>query len=618
MKVAQKEPQEVLFDGHIIPAPLAITAMRDSGYKNTAYALAELIDNAQQAGASVIELLCLEERYFVRERERSRVSKIAVLDNGEGMDYSTLRIALQFGNGRYLNDRSGIGRFGMGLPNASISQAGRVEVWTWQNGPGNALFSYLDVAEIESGKMQFVSEPIHKPVPERWRNLSDDIAKKGTLVVWSKLDTHRLTWKTAKATLTHAERLVGRIYRRFIADGSVRIRLFARGESGKTILDKNAEFDDPLYLTPSPTVPPPFDKEPMFELAFNDSQSIEINGSAHEVLVRYSVATMKTVYAAGSARDRGRTKYGQHAGKTVGVSLMRAGRELLLDQGWCIGYDTRERWWGAEVEFPPELDEVFGVTNNKQGATHFSELASVEWQQLADEGEELIDVVRRLKEEGDPRGFLLPLQDSIKRSLKNLRDMIEKQGRGARSTHPTRRHDKPDDVTDTVNVGWKNLSENRPIKDEDRPRTDDDYEEIRQDLIIKEYPDRDVEALVQLIKNADLRIVFLEADFAYAYQLFNVEIKGNVTEVTFNRKHPAFRDIFGTVNTVDEDVNDLSREEVLERLLRAINAAKIVFAAWARYEREAGVDRARALEKIRYDWGQIAAAFLEPADDYTL
>ena len=126
------------------PLRLAISAMRDSGYKNTAYALAELIDNAAQAGAGMIEVLCLERRAVVKERERSRLHKIAVLDNGSGMDAATLRMALQFGNGTRLDDRSGIGRFGMGLPNASISQAARVDVWTWQNGPSNALWTYLD------------------------------------------------------------------------------------------------------------------------------------------------------------------------------------------------------------------------------------------------------------------------------------------------------------------------------------------------------------------------------------------------------------------------------------------------------------------------------------------
>ncbi len=617
MSMAKSEDQQDLFDAHIIPPRLAITAMRDSGYKNTAYALAELIDNAQQAGASVIEVLCFQRRERIQQRERSRISQIAVLDNGTGMDSETMRMALQFGNGRYLKDRSGIGRFGMGLPNASISQAGRVEVWSWQNGPDNALYSYLDVSEIEFGKMQVVPEPVHDPVPDEWRDISEHVSTSGTLVVWSKLDTHRLTWKSAKATLLNTERLAGRIYRRFIMDGSITIRLFAQEEGGDVVYDKEATFDDPLYLTPSPLVPPPFDREPMFELFVDDPQKIEYNGAVHTVKVRYSVAKKKTVDLAGT-QNRGDTPYGQHAKRNIGVSVMRAGRELMLDQGWCIGYDPRERWWGAEVEFPPALDEVFGVTNNKQAATHFAELATLDWQQLAEEDEEFIDVVNRLKDEGDPRGYLLTLANSIKRNLQQLREFIKSQGSGMRSTRRTR-HDEPDDLTSTVDQRWKNRSRERPIEGENQPHTEEDFHEIKDDLTEnKNYSESDAEALVSLIRDADLRVVFLEADFPDAYQLFNVEMKGNVTEITFNRKHPAFDDIFGTVNTVDEDVNDLSREEVLERLMRAINAAKIVFAAWARYEREAGVDRARALQKVRFEWGQIAAKFLDPDDDLTL
>ena len=617
MSLAKDKYQQDLFDAHIIPSRLAITAMRDSGYKNTAYALAELIDNAQQAGASVIELLCFQRRERIQQRERSRISKIAVLDNGSGMDIATMRISLQFGNGRYLKDRSGIGRFGMGLPNSSISQAGKVEVWSWQNGVDNALYSYLDIAEIESGKLQIVPEPVHNSVPEEWRNISENVSLTGSLVVWSNLDIHRLTWKSAKATLINTERLVGRIYRHFIRDGSIRIRLFAQEEHGEIVYEKEAAFDDPLYLSPSQLVSSPFNQEPMFEHAFDDEQRIEYEGTSHTVRVRYSVARLETVELAGS-NDRGRMPYGQHAKKNIGVSVMRAGRELMLDQGWCIGYDPRERWWGAEVEFPPELDELFGVTNNKQAATHFAELASIDWQQLAEEDEDFIEVVKRLKYEGDPRGYLLTLVDSIKRNLQQLRDIIKSQGSKNRSTR-RKRHDEPDDLTSTVDQRWKDRSKERPIEGEDQPRTEEDFLEIKEDLTEnKKYAAADAEELVSLIRDADLRIVFLEADFPNAYQLFNVEMKGNVTEVTFNRRHPAFDEIFGTVNTVDEDVNDLSREEVLERLRKAINAAKIVFAAWARYEREAGVDRARGLEKVRYEWGQIAANFLNPDEDLSL
>ena len=273
---------------------------------------------------------------------------------------------------------------------------------------------------------------------------------------------------------------------------------------------------------------------------------------------------------------------------------------------------------GAEVEFPPSLDELFGVTNNKQAATHFSELATTEWEQLAEEGEEFIDVVNRLKEDGDPRGWLLSLADSIKRNLEQLRKVLKAQGAGRRSSRRSR-HDAADDATMAVNKGWAERSKERPIEGEDRAPTEDDFQEIRTDLTEnKQYSETDAEELVSLIHDANLKVVFLEADFTNAFELFNVEMKGTITEITFNRQHPALDDIFGTVATVDEDVTELSKEEVLERLMRAVNATKITFAAWARYEREAGISRAQALQRVRFDWGQIAAKFLQPEDDLVL
>ncbi len=137
--------------GFIIPPELAVKAMRDSGYRNTAFALAELIDNSVQADASEVELICVEKYEQVNSQQRLRLQEIGSIDNGNGMSAQTLAIALQFGNGTHLEDRAGIGRFGMGLPNSSISQCRRLDVWTWTNGPDNANHSYLDVGDIQSG-----------------------------------------------------------------------------------------------------------------------------------------------------------------------------------------------------------------------------------------------------------------------------------------------------------------------------------------------------------------------------------------------------------------------------------------------------------------------------------
>ena len=105
-----KEIENVSEDVDIIPARLAVTAMRDSGYKNTAYALAELIDNSVQAKAKSIELICVEEEETINQRTRRKLREIGVMDNGEGMPSETLHLALQFGNGTHLEDRKRIGK----------------------------------------------------------------------------------------------------------------------------------------------------------------------------------------------------------------------------------------------------------------------------------------------------------------------------------------------------------------------------------------------------------------------------------------------------------------------------------------------------------------------------
>ena len=374
------------------------------------------------------------------------------------------------------------------------------------------------------------------------------------------------------------------------------------------MIDREANINDPLYLRPLAALPAPFNERAMFEEAWPEDIEIEFQGRTYKVTVRYALATPDTVSEAGTV-DRGKTAYGMHAASNVGVSVLRAGRELMLDEGWCIGYDPRERWWGAEVEFPPELDEVFGVTNNKQAATHFSELAHTDWKELREHDEERRDVVNRLKEEGDPRGWLLDLSEAITRNLAQLRDRIKAQSAGKRSSKKTR-HGTPDDVTSAVNRAWTERSRDVPIQGEEQTP---DLVVVQKDLTEnKQYNQADAEELVSLIRDAHLKVVFLEADFPDPFQLFNVEMKGNITEITFNRQHPGFDDIFGTVAMDEQELGEFTKEEVIERLTKAVNATKIIFAGWARYEREAGVERAKGLRKVRFAWGQMAAQFLDP------
>ena len=137
-----------------IRGQVAIDSMRDNGFLSAAHALAELIDNSIQAGADNVELIAFEQaKQSQSGRSLKEIDKIGVLDNGCGMSPETLHLALEFGASKNRDDANGIGKFGMGLPNSSISQAQRVDVWSWT--VGNPIHhTYLDIELIKQGKLE--------------------------------------------------------------------------------------------------------------------------------------------------------------------------------------------------------------------------------------------------------------------------------------------------------------------------------------------------------------------------------------------------------------------------------------------------------------------------------
>src|SRR5262249_61696457 len=77
----------------IIALDKFIQATRDSGYKGTASAISELVDNSIQAGATRIAISVCAKTVDAG----SRSIEVSILDNGCGMDPPTLRQALRFG-----------------------------------------------------------------------------------------------------------------------------------------------------------------------------------------------------------------------------------------------------------------------------------------------------------------------------------------------------------------------------------------------------------------------------------------------------------------------------------------------------------------------------------------
>ena len=197
----------------IIPAKTAIESFRDNGYRDAASAISEIIDNSIEAKAKNIKILVFEKSEIKANRPMKQISEIAIVDDGIGMDETTLKTSLQFGNGTKLKTRKGIGRFGIGLPNASISQCRHVEVYSWQN--SKCLQTYLDIDEIEEKSQQNINEINVNELP---KHIGKEIKKTntGTAVIWKECD--RLDIAKGETLYKRMQRDLCRIYRHFLDD----------------------------------------------------------------------------------------------------------------------------------------------------------------------------------------------------------------------------------------------------------------------------------------------------------------------------------------------------------------------------------------------------------------
>jgi hypothetical protein len=310
-----------------------IVATRDSGYKSTASALAELVDNAIEAGAQTITIQI--------EKDSDDQFHVVILDDGKGMTIQELSLALQFGGSSRFNSRSQLGRYGMGLPNSSLSQCRRVEVTTWKQ-PGSYFFNYLDVDEVIDNKLSklpttkaFSSSPL--PVK----------SKSGTIIQWKKCD--RLSLKYQKSLVKHLMFEIGRIFRFAIWRG---IEINVCGQK--------VEPFDPLFTGEGIGMQGavPYGKELTYKVKLPDNEK-----KTSTVKVRFVELPVEEWSKLPNDEKRR-----NQITKCAGVTILRADREI--DYGWFFMGDKRKEnyddWWRCEISFSPDLDEAFGVTHTKQ------------------------------------------------------------------------------------------------------------------------------------------------------------------------------------------------------------------------------------------------------------
>lgn len=158
-------------------APTLIESTRAIGYSLEA-AIADIIDNSIAASASKADIF-----FFPVDG-----AYIAILDNGKGMTDEELDLAMQYGskNPGEERDSKDLGRFGLGLKTASLSQCRCLSVITKQGDNIYARRWDIDhVAEAGDWSLIVLDNEEIKDIPQI-KSLME--YETGTLVVWQKLD----------------------------------------------------------------------------------------------------------------------------------------------------------------------------------------------------------------------------------------------------------------------------------------------------------------------------------------------------------------------------------------------------------------------------------------------
>lgn len=206
---------------HVIQRPAAaamIGSMRAMGYSFDS-ALADIIDNSIAASARRVDII-LDSKPAVT---------LAIIDDGTGMDEDTLIAAMRHGSRDPRQPRSpeDLGRFGLGLKTASLSQCRRLTVASINR--GNFAATRWDLDEVTSKDDWLLAVLNYEDIaslPAVGRLMDRG---QGTVVIWQDIDRAKIEHGDERAGV---ERLLddarGRLaltFHRFLSEDGLEIQI---------------------------------------------------------------------------------------------------------------------------------------------------------------------------------------------------------------------------------------------------------------------------------------------------------------------------------------------------------------------------------------------------------
>jgi hypothetical protein len=320
----------------VTPSAARLTeSLRDIGYDFPS-AVADLVDNSVTAGATRVD---------ISVHYDGASSYVMIADDGCGMSANGVLEALRFGSRRPYG-RGDLGRYGLGLKTASLSQARSLTVFSRFS--RNVTVRELSLDTIAEFDEWLVVAPKPKALHETARAALGDGT--GTVVIWEKLDR---IFQESKPEGGWARRRIERLGERAAEHLSVVFHRFLEGD-GVPRVDiivngQKVEPWNPFALHEPATVELP---EQRFELEVGDVSGL--------VRLRRFVLPSRNAFSSPTEFERlsGPRKWNRQQG----LYIYRANR-LVQWGGWAglRGIDEHLKLARAALDFDTDLDQAFNI-----------------------------------------------------------------------------------------------------------------------------------------------------------------------------------------------------------------------------------------------------------------
>jgi hypothetical protein len=325
----------------VIPsAGRLLMSLRDLGYDFT-NAVADLVDNSVSAGATRVEVTIASE---------GSDSWVRIADNGTGMGAAELSESMRLGSGAGHYTDTDLGKFGLGLKTASLSQARAFTVASRRSAtPAATQCRHLDLDDIAATDRWEIA---HLPAGTLAPRLSEPLGTgTGTVVVWTKLDrVPGLNDPFGGWAERHLSKLVdrldlhlGMVFGRFLSGT-------ARGSTGLVITINGVDVEawDPFCLDQ--------------DVQYLPEKQLHVGDGM--VNYRPYVLPPQTEFSDDQAwrRASGPNQWNRQQG----LYIYRNDR--LIQSGgwsWLRGIDEHVKLARAAVEYRSDLDEHFEINISK-------------------------------------------------------------------------------------------------------------------------------------------------------------------------------------------------------------------------------------------------------------